>query len=99
MAIPSVSAPATRVEIYGQGYSIGGDGDAAYVQRLAERVDAQMRHIARHTKVADSLRVAVLAALNLADENERLRGDLARFERQSAERAHRLLDSLDQVLG
>ena len=95
------SAPPTRVEIYGQGYSIGGDGDAAYVLRLAERVDAQMRHIARQTKVADSLRVAVLAALNLADENERLRGDLARFQRLSSERGdrtQRLLDSLDQVL-
>jgi cell division protein ZapA len=91
------TAPATRVEIYGQGYSIGGDSDAAYVQRLAERVDAQMRSIGRQTS-ADSLRVAVLAALNLADENERLRAELARLGRQSAERTHRLLTSLDQAL-
>lgn len=90
--------PTTRVEIYGQGYSIGGDGDAAYVQRLAERVDAQMRLIGRQARTADSLRVAVLAALNLADENERLRGELAQLGRQSAARAHRLLESLDKIL-
>lgn len=92
------TAPSTRVEIYGQGYSIGGDSDAAYVQRLAERVDAQMRSIARQARSADSQRVAVLAALNLADENERLRAELDRLGRRSAERAHRLLESLDEAL-
>ena len=67
---------ATRVEIYDQPYSIGGAGDPEYVRRLAQLVDAKMRQVARETRVVDSLRVAVLAAMNLADENAALRARL-----------------------
>ena len=101
MAMPesnSRPAPTTRVEIYDQGYTIGGANDADYVQALAERVDAKMRQVARETRVVDSLRVAVLAALNLADENERLRRRLSSRERQISERAHALSQDLDVLL-
>jgi len=54
------------------------------VQRLAARVDSRMRAVASNGRTADSLRVAVLAALNLADE-------LARAE----ERLHSLEGGLD----
>ncbi len=89
---------ATRVEIYDQGYTIGGDNNAEYVQRLAARVDAKMRQVARETRVVDSVRVAVLTAINLADENESLRAEIARLERQTAERARGLNRSLDAAL-
>jgi cell division protein ZapA len=72
------------VHIYDQTYHLSGAGSASesdpqrvHVQRLAARVDARMRAVAAVGRTADSLRVAVLAALNLADElaraEERLR--------------------------
>jgi len=60
-----------QVEIFGQTYNLRADGDPAYVQSLASHVDAKMREVARETKAVDTLRVAILAALNIADESRR----------------------------
>jgi cell division protein ZapA len=56
-----------RVEIYDQGYNLRGT-DPEYIEKLADMVDARMRAISQHSSTVDSVRVAVLAALNLADE-------------------------------
>jgi cell division protein ZapA len=55
------------VEIYDQSYHLSGQ-DAEHIRSLAELVDARMRAVAAQGRTVDSLRVAVLAALNLADE-------------------------------
>jgi cell division protein ZapA len=55
------------VDIYDQTYNLRGQ-DVEYIRRLADVVDTKMRAVAAHGKTVDSLRVAVLAALNLADE-------------------------------
>jgi cell division protein ZapA len=55
------------VEIYDQLYHLSGQ-DPEHIKELAACVDAKMRAVAAHGKTADSLRVAVLAALNIADE-------------------------------
>ena len=55
------------VEIYDQTYHLSGQ-DPVHIRELAARVDAKMRAVAAHGRTVDSLRVAVLAAVNLADE-------------------------------
>ncbi len=55
------------VEIYDQVYHLSGQ-DPEHIHELAAQVDAKMRAVAAQGHTADSLRVAVLAALNLADE-------------------------------
>ena len=55
------------VEIYDQTYHLSGQ-DPDHVRELAARVDAKMRAVSAQGRTVDSLRVAVLAALNLADE-------------------------------
>jgi cell division protein ZapA len=62
-----------KVEIYGQTYNVQGEQDEAYVRQLAALVDEKMRSVAESTSTVDSLRVAVLTALNMADELQRLR--------------------------
>src|SRR3989338_10275406 len=57
-----------RVEIYGQTYTLSGQLDPAYVEQLARTVDDKMRTLQRQTDTLDTRRLAVLAALNLADE-------------------------------
>ena len=58
---------AVSVEIYDQVYHLRGE-DAAYIERLAGLVDGKMRAVSAHGSTVDSLRVAVLAALNIGDE-------------------------------
>ena len=63
----------TEVRIYGTVYSLRSEHDPADLQRLAKRVDETMRALAPDPAAADSVKVAVLAAMNLADEAERTR--------------------------
>ena len=60
-----------QVEIFGQTYKLRSEDDPAYVESLAAVVDRKMREIATKTNAVDSLRVAILAALNIADESNR----------------------------
>jgi len=56
-----------EVEIFGQAYSLRGK-DPGYIRKLAEYVDGKMREVANQTRTSDGTRLAVLAALNIADE-------------------------------
>jgi cell division protein ZapA len=62
-----------RVVIYDQEYYMKGKLDPEYIEKLAQFLDAKMRAIAGRTRTVDSLRVAVLAGLNIADEYHQLK--------------------------
>jgi cell division protein ZapA len=91
------------VEIFGQTYNVKAGTDAGYVEELAAYVDAQMREIGRSAGAVDSVRVAVLAALNIADECFQLRRqgtDASKeTERKAAARAEMLARQLGAALG
>ena len=59
---------ATPVAIFGKTYHLRGDGDPAYLNELALELDRRMREVATATGTADTLSVAILAALNVTDE-------------------------------
>jgi cell division protein ZapA len=84
------------VEIGGTRYPIRSALDAAYVAELAAYVDEKMGQAARETTTGDSLKVAVLAALNIADELFRCRatdGTRQGHWREKAEQLERILDA------
>jgi cell division protein ZapA len=92
------------VDIYDQTYRLRGE-DTEYLRRLAEMVDSKMRAVASHGKTVDSLRVAVLAALNIADEMaalqqkyDALAGTARQGDSSLRTRAHTLAGLLDSVL-
>jgi cell division protein ZapA len=62
-----------KIEIYDQAYNVNADGNEEYLKELAAYVDGKMRSVADETHMVDSLKVAVLAALNIADESFTLR--------------------------
>ena len=76
-------ASLVHVEIFGQTYAVKPGTDPGYVEKLAAYVDEQMKDVSRASGAVDSLRVAVLAALNLADECLRLRHDVEEARRAS----------------
>jgi cell division protein ZapA len=95
---------AVSVDIYDQVYHLRGT-DAGYIERLAAMVDEKMRAVAAHGSTVDSLRVAVLAALNIADELTTLRGrytalagSIGQTESSMRSRAGTLAGMLDEVL-
>jgi len=90
--------PTIRVEIYNQTYNIRSDGDSEYVSKLAEYVDSQMREISSCTLTVDSLKVAILAALHVADELHRLKRHYESTDAQLASRSTECSEMLDRVL-
>jgi cell division protein ZapA len=91
------------VEIYDQVYHLRGT-DPAYIQQLAQLVDGKMKAVAAHGGTVDSLRVAVLASLNIADELECLReryaalaGSITQSQTTMRSRSASLAGMLDEV--
>ena len=94
----SDSGRVVPVEIHGQRYPIRSTLEPQYVARLATYVDEKIRAAAESTPTGDSLRLAVLAALNIADELFRCRDITRQMDGQLAERAGELEKILDRVL-
>jgi cell division protein ZapA len=87
-----------QVEIFGQSYGVRAVRGPGYVERLAALVDEEMREVSRAGGTVDSLRVAVLAALNLADQVLQARERSGREDGLEG-RAARLVEELEAVLG
>ncbi|HEY5381472.1 MAG TPA: cell division protein ZapA [Acidobacteriaceae bacterium] len=95
---------AVVVDIYDQVYQLRGT-DPEYIEQLAAIVDGKMRAVSAHGATVDSLRVAVLAALNIADElltlrarYEAMAGSLNQQQTTVRSRAGSLMGMLDEVL-
>ena len=92
--IPPNAPGYTTVSIFDQMYHLRGQ-DPDHIRRLADLVDSKMRAVAAQGRTVDTLRVAVLAALNLADEVSQISGVDATEGRI---RAAHLRHMLDEVL-
>jgi len=97
---PQPSSSNLVVDIYDQIYHLRGP-DPHYLQQLSALVDAKMRAVAQHGTTVDSLRVAVLAALNIADElvtlrqqRDALAGNVARSIKSRTETLAEMLDAV-----
>ena len=86
-----------RVEIFDQAYSLRGT-DPEYIEKLAEYVDTKIRAVAEQTSTVDSLRLAVLAALNIADEYHVLKRKYDTVAAEYNRRATDLSGALDEAL-
>jgi cell division protein ZapA len=94
----TTTSPTIRVEIYNQTYNIRSDGDTEYIIQLAEFVDSRMREISSGTLTVDSLKVAILAALHIADELHRLKNMHEQADSQLAARSAECAEMLDRLL-
>jgi len=94
----TTTTPTIRVEIYNQTYNIRSDGDTEYIIQLAEFVDSRMREISSGTLTVDSLKVAILAALHVADELHRLKHLHEQADAQLATRSAECAEMLDRLL-
>jgi len=81
-----------EVTIEGQPYSVRSTLGSTQVKRLADYVDRVMRDIRKHTQTNDSNRVAILAALNIAEDLFQVRGSCD----EAAQRTKELIDLMDE---
>ena len=80
----------TEVEIFGQTYNVRGEGDPKYLSELARFVDSRMREVAAEVSTVDPMKIAILAALNIADE-------FSRFRKQRQEAAGILIEKTEEI--
>jgi cell division protein ZapA len=96
-AVKDAQNASVRVEIFDQAYNLRGT-DPEYILKLAEYVDSKMRAVAEATNTIDTVRLAVLAALNIADEYHLLKRKQDSGATDYQKRAHLLADALEEVL-
>ena len=89
---------ATTVEIMGREYRIRGADDEGYVREIARYVDAKLREVSQGTSSATSDRVAILAAINIADELFQLRRTTNEEVSTIEKRTQSLIALLDENL-
>src|SRR4029077_20070679 len=87
------------VQIMGHDYPVeANSGDDLYVNRLAQLVEERMKEIKEESKVVDSSKLAVMAAMNISDELFRLRDSKGSHSEAFETRAGELIKMLDQAL-
>jgi cell division protein ZapA len=88
-----------QVTIFHQTYTLRVSGDPQEVQELADSVDQLMNAIAARSSSADSLRVAVLACLHLADRLRTLECELKALQQRVDDKSERFRSLLEQAMG
>lgn len=86
------------VDIQGLRYPVRSSLDPSYVHRLARYVDGMMEAASSAVPIGESTKLAVLAALNIADERFRGRDEEARLAADLVDRAAELERLIDDVL-
>jgi cell division protein ZapA len=87
-----------RVVIYDQEYFMRGDLNEEYIQKLARYLDTKMRSIAERTRTVDTVRVAILAALNVVDEYHQLKARHEEVTEHMDQKVGEYSAVLDQIL-
>lgn len=87
-----------KVNIYGQEYPIRSEAEVSYVQKVAEYVDRKMKEIGEKIPARTHGQLAVLAALNIADELFKEREDKEKKLSEVEEKTQSLIEWLDAKL-
>lgn len=88
-----------NVKIYNQTYPLRvSNGDVDRTLRLAAIVDHRMRELAGGSLTADSLKLAVLAAIYIADELDQAKTDYEKLNGELISRSSKCAETLDQLL-
>jgi cell division protein ZapA len=87
-----------KIEIFDQSYSIQAEQNEDYLRELASYVDTKMRAVAESTRTVDTVKVAVLAALNIADEMFTLRQRQEKIEGPLRKRVEKCVALVEKAL-
>ena len=88
----------TGVDIFGQTYNVRGEGDHDYLMELARFVDSRMRDVAAKVATVDPMKIAILAALNIADEFSRYRKERENTVGEWIEKTEEMSERLSRIV-
>ncbi len=84
-----------NVEIMGQQLTVASDGGDEWARTLAAAVDEKIRAIRASSQTVNLINIAILAALNFAEELERLRREHAELLNHLKILSHRLSEAIE----
>jgi len=88
-----------RVTIYGQEYTIKGEADPAYIAHVAHYVNQKMEEVESSASFPlSSLRVAILACMNITDEYFSTKKEKDEIIRSVDEKSKFIIDLIDEKL-
>ncbi|NWG13224.1 MAG: cell division protein ZapA [Acidobacteria bacterium] len=87
-----------KVKIYDREYTLRTSGDPEQLHRLCLLLDRRMREIAESTGAVDTLKVAILAALSLADDAQRVADEIQKLDESLSRRSLECVSLLDRFL-
>lgn len=87
-----------QAKIFGGEYNIKTDSSPEYVLELARYVDSKMREVSQKVSLVSSLKISVLAALNIADELFQLRNEKNKNDKIIGDKIPQLLEMIDTEL-
>ncbi len=85
----------SKVEIMGREYTVRSDEGEEWVQRIAEFVNAKIKEVSDHTKTISTLNIAILTALNIANDYFKLSEAQRSFNQKLESSSDRLLKLID----
>jgi cell division protein ZapA len=88
-----------EVTILGRRIPLREDGDAAYVREVADYVGSKMEEVLRGSQTTQTLNVAILAAMNIADDYFKAEGRNRTLTRDVSTRVDELIRFIDEKLG
>jgi len=87
-----------RIEILGREYNVRSDEGEERVKKIAEYVDQKIKEIAADTKTLSTINVAILAALNIADDYFRAVEDQNHLTRTVKNKSGQLIAMIDSKI-
>lgn len=93
-----VTSTTIEVDIFGTSYHVRGDNDPEHLTELAGFVDEKMKEVSSHVTTVDATKIAILAALNIADELFRSRQGRDGERKEISEKVTGLAGELEAVL-
>ena len=91
-------SPVVRVQIFGSEYQIASQTDAEHTREVARYIDRKMREVANNLSLRSVSKIAVLTAVNLADELFKAQDEGQQLSQMANEKATKLARSLDQPI-
>ncbi len=91
-------ANSKKIQIYGKTYSLKSSSSEVDAEEVAAYVDSRMKELANVRGKTSTLDLAILAALNIAQELMELKNQAGAKEEAEGEKLRRLVEALDKEL-
>ena len=91
-------ASSKKIQIYGKTYSLKSSSSEVDAEEVAAYVDSRMKELANVRGKTSTLDLAILAALNIAQELMELKNQAGAKEEAEGETLRQLVEALDREL-